>query len=56
LHVVLKEAGPAQAVSGQLGRIVRAMYSNPPSYGAAIVKTVINDEALYEVLNINNFD
>lgn len=49
LHVVLTSGDPAKNVSGQLGRIVRAMYSNPPSYGAAIVRTILNDPDLYDV-------
>lgn len=48
IHVVLKDAKPAIAISAQLQRIVRAMYSNPPSYGANLIKTIIGDAQLYE--------
>eukprot|EP01127_Copromyxa_protea_P001118 TRINITY_DN1106_c0_g1_i2.p1 TRINITY_DN1106_c0_g1~~TRINITY_DN1106_c0_g1_i2.p1 ORF type:complete len:241 (+),score=62.28 TRINITY_DN1106_c0_g1_i2:577-1299(+) len=47
-HVVMKDAAHASYVNGQLGRIVRAMYSNPPSYGAAVVNTIVNDPALFD--------
>lgn len=49
LHVVLNNAEPAKNVQGQIGRIVRAMYSNPPSFGAAIVRIVLSDPALFDV-------
>jgi len=48
VHVLLKDGQFKKAVSDQLGLIVRAMYSNPPGFGAYIVKTVINDPELYK--------
>lgn len=43
LVVVQKEAKTTAAVASQLTLIVRAMYSNPPAFGARIVGTVLND-------------
>lgn len=46
LVVVHKDAKKTAAVQSQLTLIVRAMYSNPPAFGARIVGTVLNDPAL----------
>ena len=45
--VVLGEtSGAAQTVLSQLKRLVRSNYSNPPSHGAGIVTTVLDDAEL----------
>ncbi|KAJ1552142.1 Aspartate aminotransferase, cytoplasmic [Cladochytrium tenue] len=52
LTVVVGGAGTApaaaagRAVRSQLKRLVRASYSNPPSFGARVVSLVLNDPAL----------
>lgn len=46
LTIVHKNASTAAAVKSQLTLIVRAMYSNPPAFGARIVDTVLNSPAL----------
>lgn len=46
LVVVQKDAKTTAAVASQLTLIVRAMYSNPPAFGARIVGTVLNDDKL----------
>lgn len=46
--VVCKNEKIAKAVRSQLELIVRAMYSNPPRHGAAIVTTVLSDPVLFE--------
>ena len=38
----------AQAAFSQIKSGIRSNYSNPPSHGAAIVTTILNDEKLYE--------
>ena len=38
----------AQAAFSQIKAGIRSNYSNPPSHGAAIVTTILNDEKLYE--------
>jgi aspartate aminotransferase len=47
MNIVLNDADKATAVTSQLKRIARAMYSNPPVHGARIVATVIGDDELY---------
>lgn len=42
LAVVQKDASTTAAVQSQLTLIVRAMYSNPPAFGARIVGTILN--------------
>lgn len=46
LNVVCDNAKEAEAVDSQLKVIVRAMYSNPPIYGARLVSTVFGDAGL----------
>jgi len=46
--VVCKSPEVAQAVASQVKIIVRPMYSNPPTWGARIVATILNDKQLYE--------
>jgi len=46
LSVVCEDAAAAARVLGQLKATVRRNYSSPPSYGAHIVSTVLNDAAL----------
>jgi len=48
-HVVSHSTENVKAVAAQLKRIVRAMYSNPPNFGARIVSTVINTPEIYEM-------
>lgn len=56
LTIVHKDAKTTAAVKSQLTLIVRAMYSNPPAFGARIVDTVLNNTVLlsewYECLKI----
>lgn len=35
-----------KAVKSQVTMIVRGMYSNPPSHGARIVSTILNNDEL----------
>jgi aspartate aminotransferase len=46
LVVVLRNAAKVDAVRSQLKKIARAMWSNPPAYGARIVATTLTDETL----------
>jgi len=46
-HVVC-QAEHSESVRSQLKLIARPMYSNPPSYGARIVTTVIKDPELFQ--------
>jgi len=46
-HVVAKNANAANACSGQLKRIVRAMYSNPPNFGARLISAIVHSPELY---------
>jgi aspartate/tyrosine/aromatic aminotransferase len=46
-HVVTSSKVQATAANAQVAKIVRPMYSNPPVEGAYIVKTVLNDPALF---------
>lgn len=46
LTVVQKNASTAAAVLSQLTLIVRAMYSNPPAFGARIVESILNSPVL----------
>jgi len=45
--MVCKTPEIANAVVSQLKIIVRPMYSNPPTWGARIVATVLNDKELF---------
>lgn len=44
LFAVCKDAGAKFRVGSQIKRIIRAMYSNPPSHGARIVVEVLSHE------------
>jgi aspartate aminotransferase, cytoplasmic len=46
LTIVQKDASTTQAVASQITLIIRAMYSNPPAFGARIVGKVLNDKTL----------
>ena len=46
LSVVAQDEKEASAVLSQLKRLIRSNYSNPPSYGASIVSTVLGSQAL----------
>jgi aspartate/tyrosine/aromatic aminotransferase len=47
-HVVTRNPKCVTAVQGQLKRIVRAMYSNPPNYGARIISLIVHTPELHE--------
>jgi len=47
LHVFTVSEDRAKAVYSQLNMVVRPMYSNPPTFGARIVSTVLNNPELY---------
>ena len=44
---VLSYAATAQRVGSQMKRLARAIYSNPPAYGARIARDVISDPAMF---------
>lgn len=46
LTIVTKDAGAATAVASQVKTAVRVNYSNPPSHGGAVVRTVLGDAEL----------
>lgn len=46
LTVVSKSEDASAAMQTQVKTIIRRMYSNPPTHGAAIVNTVLSDDAL----------
>lgn len=48
LTVVVNDFDAILTTKSQLTLIVRAMYSNPPSHGARIVATVLNNPELFE--------
>lgn len=48
LTIVMNDPKPVANLKTQITLIIRAMYSNPPSHGARIVATVLNDPVLYE--------
>jgi aromatic-amino-acid transaminase len=48
LTLVAADSDVAARSLSHLKRVIRANYSNPPSHGAAIVTTILNDAALYE--------
>lgn len=47
LSVVTGSTKEAAAVSSQVKRIVRSIYSSPPSYGAQLISLVLNTPELY---------
>lgn len=46
LSIVLKDSASVAAVQSQLTLIVRAMYSNPPAFGARIVDAILSTPEL----------
>lgn len=46
LQIVARSTEGAETVQSQLESVVRGIYSMPPSHGAAIVETILNDEAM----------
>lgn len=46
LTVVSKTADASTAMQSQVKSVIRRMYSNPPTHGAAIVSTILHDESL----------
>lgn len=49
LSVVTHSADEAQRVTSQIKRVIRANYSNPPTFGGALVATVLATPALREM-------
>lgn len=43
---VVKSEAVAKKVESQLKLVIRPMYSNPPTHGAAIVATVLGDRSV----------
>merc|ERR1712241_1284862 len=48
LTVVSRDSANLERIKSQMTLIIRAMYSNPPSHGARIVATVLNNPELYQ--------
>ncbi len=48
LHFVLDSEKTCKALRSQLAILTRSEISNPPSYGAKIVATILNDPVLYK--------
>lgn len=46
LEIVSAEPAQSAVVQSQLNSVVRGIYSMPPAHGAAIVETILGDEAL----------
>ena len=46
LSIVASDEGEAKRVMSQMKSTIRPMYSNPPKYGAQVVKTILGDERL----------
>ncbi len=46
VSIMVENPAQAPAVRGQMLAVARAMYSMPPSHGAAIVETILSDAAL----------
>lgn len=49
LSVVTRSSDRAKRVLSQLKRIIRTNYSNPPTFGAALVSDILNSEELRKV-------
>uniref|UniRef100_UPI0040486A25 amino acid aminotransferase n=1 Tax=Orrella sp. TaxID=1921583 RepID=UPI0040486A25 len=49
LTVVTDSADEAKRVLSQVKRVIRTNYSNPPTFGAAIVAEVLNNEKLFAI-------
>ncbi len=47
LSVLCRDSATRDIVATQLSGLARTLYSMPPDHGAAIVATILNDEALY---------
>lgn len=47
LTIVTDSADEAKRVLSQVKRVIRTNYSNPPTFGAAVVAEVLNDENLF---------
>lgn len=47
ISVVTGSKDAATRVMSQLKRLARAVWSNPPAYGAKIVESVVNDESMF---------
>jgi aspartate aminotransferase, chloroplastic len=52
LSVLLSDKAAVQPVLGQLKRIARAMYSNPPAHGARLVAEILGDAELSEAWTV----
>ncbi|BBN09054.1 aspartate aminotransferase, cytoplasmic [Marchantia polymorpha subsp. ruderalis] len=48
LSIVVRDPSVAARVESQLKLVIRPMYSSPPTYGAAIVSTILSNPALYD--------
>jgi len=48
LHVVCNDKKKTDDIFSQVNILIRALYSNPPKYGADIVKTVLSNPELYK--------
>lgn len=46
VHATVESKEAGQAVVGHLKKVARAMYSNPPAFGARVVATVLGDDQL----------
>lgn len=46
LSIVTQDADEAKKVLSQMKMTIRPMYSNPPKYGAQLVKTILSDDRL----------
>lgn len=46
LSIIGEDEGEAKRVLSQLKMTIRPMYSNPPRYGAQVVKTILSDDRL----------
>jgi aspartate aminotransferase len=46
--IVFGNAQPVEAVRSQVCKIIRAIYSNPPSYGARIAEKILTTPVYYE--------
>ena len=47
--VVSENAATAEVVASHLARLVRGIYSMPPSHGAMIVEKILSDQSLYAI-------
>lgn len=46
LSIIASDENEAKRVTSQLKMTIRPMYSNPPRYGAQVVKTILSDDRL----------